>query len=260
MEDDRLRPFIETPESCALFTDFDGTLSEIVDDPAAARPMPGAVEALGKLARRLALVGIVSGRSAQQLLEWLGPDVEIWGVHGAERVVGGRVEPAEGVAPYLARMQDVRDEARRRLSEVPGILVEDKRSVIGLHYRQAQDPAAAAGFVEGVARELASAHDLSIGTGRMVVELRPPLAFSKADVVRTRTLQTRAQAVAFIGDDLVDLPAFETLDELEAGGRSCLRVGVSSDEAPDELLVRADLVVQGPRGVVSFLESLVAGL
>lgn len=259
MEGDRLRPFIETPESCALFADFDGTLSEIVDDPAAARPVPGAVEALGELAHRFALVAIVSGRSAHELLEWLGSAIEIWGVHGAERVVGGRVEPAEELAPYLARMQDVRDEARRRLSGAPGLLVEDKGSVIALHYRQAPDPAAAAGFVEGVARELASAGDLTIGRGRMVIELRPPIDFSKADVVMTRTLQTGVRAVAFIGDDLVDLPAFEALDDLEASGLTCARVAVASNEAPGELLDRADLVVQGPRGVVSLLEGLVTG-
>ena len=94
----------------------------------------------------------------------------------------------------------------------------------------------------------------------MVFELKPPIDFSKADVVRRRTLQTEARAVAFIGDDLVDLPAFQALDDLEADGLSCLRVGVSSDEAPAELLARADLVVQGPRGVVSFLESLGTGL
>jgi trehalose 6-phosphate phosphatase len=259
MDDERLRPFIETPEACALFTDFDGTLSEIVPEPSAARPVAGVREALEELGRRLALVAVVSGRSADQLLEWLGSEIEIWGVHGAEHVVEERVRPTELLIPYLPLMETVRDEARRRLTDVAGIFVEDKRSVIAIHYRQASDHAAAERLVEELARHLAAEHELVVGRGRLVLELKPPIDFSKADVVRNRVRETEARAVAFIGDDLVDLSAFVALDELEAAGLSCLKIGVSSSETPAELLERADLMVEGPRGVVSFLESLVDG-
>ena len=47
---DVLAPFIERPGQAALLLDFDGTLSPIVDVPAAARPLAGAGEVLDVLA------------------------------------------------------------------------------------------------------------------------------------------------------------------------------------------------------------------
>ena len=60
----------------------------------------------------------------------------------------------------------------------------------------------------------------------------------------------------FVGDDRVDLPAFDALDELQEAGIATFKVAVSSEEAPKELIARADLVVDGPVGVVGFLNDL----
>jgi trehalose 6-phosphate phosphatase len=49
-------------EEVALCLDFDGTLSPIVPDPDAARPLKGVVELLGRLAARYTAVALVSGR------------------------------------------------------------------------------------------------------------------------------------------------------------------------------------------------------
>jgi Trehalose-phosphatase len=51
-------------EKVALCLDFDGTLSPIVPDPEAARPLEGMVELLGQLAARYAAVALISGRPA----------------------------------------------------------------------------------------------------------------------------------------------------------------------------------------------------
>src|SRR5688572_27138209 len=91
MNDDVLTAFRASPQSAGIFTDFDGTLSRIVEIPSEARPIEGARDLLRRLAERYALVSIVSGRSAKELLAWLGSDIEIWGVHGAETVVDGEV-------------------------------------------------------------------------------------------------------------------------------------------------------------------------
>ena len=60
----------------------------------------------------------------------------------------------------------------------------------------------------------------------------------------------------FVGDDVVDLPAFDALDELARKGLTTLRVAVRSSEAPEELLERADVIVDGPVGVLGLLEDL----
>ena len=246
---------LRDPGSTGLFLDFDGTLSEIVDHPDAARPVEGVPELLMELARRYMCVAVVSGRSAHQLLRWLGPGVEIWGLHGAERTEGGRVVLSGEAARYESAMQAIADEARSELDD-DGLEVENKGVMLGLHYRRAGDHEGARRKVELVAQQLADRHNLKVGHGRMVVELRPPIEFTKAEVVRRRIGELGLRAAAFVGDDIVDLPAFDALDEFENEGLNAVKVAVNSVEAPPQLIERADLTVDGPRGVVELLRSL----
>lgn len=246
------------PESAGIFLDFDGTLSHIVDVPSEARPLDGAGDVLAELGRRFAAAAIVSGRGARELLGWLGREVEIWGIHGAERTVGGKVVLSERARPFLEPMSAARrelEEAVARL-DLGGVLVEDKGVMIGLHYRQAADPDAARTALERLAIETARRHGAEVTTGKMAFELRPPVEFSKAEVVERRAESLGLRCAAFGGDDVVDLPGFEALDRLDERGVATVRVAVSSDEAPDELLTRADVVVNGPEGMLDWLRSL----
>lgn len=256
VSDDLLRPFLARPESAGIFLDFDGTLSEIVAVPSDARPVEGAAGLLSDLARSYAVVAIVSGRSATELVEWLGPEVEIWGVHGAQRATGGRVELSPRAQPFEALMQRVHLEAAERVRELglDGAVVEDKAVMVTLHYRAAADPERARTATEAVARELAERHGLTCVPGRASYELRPAIDFTKAAVVAERA--DGLEAVAFAGDDTVDIPGFDALDELAGRGVQTLRIAVASAEAPPELLERADVVVDGPAGAVELLRKL----
>src|SRR5438093_12467197 len=60
------------PSELILVTDFDGTLAEIVQDPAAARARSDSLEALQELVMLLADVIVLSSRPPSQL-EWLVP-------------------------------------------------------------------------------------------------------------------------------------------------------------------------------------------
>ena len=256
VSDDLLRPFLARPERAGIFIDFDGTLSEIARVPSDARPVEGASDLLGALARAYAVVAVVSGRSAGELVEWLGPEVEIWGVHGAQRATEGTVSLSPRAQPYEALMQGVHSEASARVEELGlhGAIVEDKAVMVTLHYRAAADPERARAALEDLAGRLAQRHGLTCVPGRASFELRPPIDFSKAAVVAERA--AGLEAVAFAGDDTVDLPGFDALDELSAGGVATLRIAVASDEAPPELLERADVVVEGPAGAVELLRKL----
>ena len=243
-----------------VFLDFDGTLSEIVEVPWKARPVAGARELLESLGERFTVAAVVSGRSARQLLEWLGPDIEVWGVHGAERTQGGEVLLSDRAEPYSELMARVRSEARRRLDElaVDGALLEDKGVVLNLHYRTALDRGRAERELLALAEELSDEYGLVLARGRLTIELRPPVEFSKQDVICERATAEDLDAIMFIGDDIVDLPAFDALDDLARDGSFTVRVAVRSDESPPELLERADLVVEGPLGVVELLDHLVS--
>jgi trehalose 6-phosphate phosphatase len=260
MHEDRVAPFREHPETGGLFIDFDGTLSDIVHIPSEARPVQGAREILDRLAARFLLVSIVSGRSAHQLLEWFGPHIEIWGVHGAERTHEGRVELSERAQPYADLMTRVKKDAEERLAglRLEGVLLEDKGVMLGLHFRAATEKERARAALDELAEELAQGYGLRRAGGRLAFELRPPVEFSKGQIVLHRAREASLKAVAFIGDDRVDLPGFDALDRLEREGAATLRVAVDSAEAPPELIERADVVVDGPAGVLEFLERLSA--
>lgn len=261
MSDDLLKPFLDSPETSGVFLDFDGTLSDIVHVPRDARPVEGARDLLDGLARKLKVVAIVSGRSARDLVEWLGPEVEIWGTHGAERAVGGRVEIAEHFRPHVELMTRVKEEADAaiRLLGDAGIYLEDKTVMLGLHFRAADDVEKASRALRSLADRLAERHGLSIAGGRLAYELRPPAEFSKATVVLERARDAGLTAAAFAGDDRVDLPGFDALDVLGEEGMATLRIAVSSEEAPPALIERADAVVEGPLGAVAFLQKLLSG-
>lgn len=253
-----LAPLRADPRRSGLFIDFDGTLAPIVARPEQARPWPGAPELLARLAERFAVVAVVSGRAARDLIGSLPPSVEVFGLHGAEHGRAGRVELAAEAARFAPLMAAVLAEARAEVARLGlrGALVEDKGVIVALHYRAAEERAAAAEALARLAAELAERHGLTTAPGRMVIELRPPVRFSKADAVAATARQRALRAVAFAGDDTVDLPAFDALDSLAAGGVAAVKIAVASAETPPELLARADAVVDGPEGLVTLLGSL----
>ncbi len=248
------------PGPAGLFSDFDGTLSPIVPDPAAARPLPGAAEALHRLATRLAEVAVVSGRPAGFLAGHFAPiegeRLELFGLHGLERWGPGGVEPVEAARPFVEVVAGVR--ARALEAGIPGLVVEDKVLSLTLHWRRARDPEGTGAAASALALELAAGAGLEVRPGKASVELVPPLGIDKGTVVRERG--RRLAAVVFLGDDRGDLRAFDALDELERAGAGVARVGVAGAEAPPELLERADLVLSGPHESLALLEALAARL
>lgn len=252
--------FTARRETAGVFLDFDGTLSHIVHRPGDARPVEGTREVLADLVRSYGLVAVVSGRSAHDLLEWLGPQIEIWGVHGAERTVDGTVVLSDRAKPFEDLMRAVHDEAAEMMAAtgIEGIFLEDKRVMLGLHFRAAEDVPRAEQELEVIAASLAEKHGLRRAGGRLAYELRPPEEFTKAAVVLDRSRELGLNAGAFVGDDRVDLPGFDALDLLAGEGDFVsLRVAVDSEEGPPELMARADVVVDGPPEAVKFLRGLI---
>ena len=252
-----IEPLLAQSERAGLFVDFDGTLAHIVDVPSAARPASGAAEALATLAEHLSIVAVVSGRATEELVQHLGGDLEIWGVHGAERATRGRIEVAPEVRDFIPVFQRARAAAEVSLRHpaFDGCFVEDKRVAIALHYRRATARGAAEALA-ALADRLASDNGLIRTDAKMAFELRAPVEISKGSVVLRRAREKDLAAVAFLGDDVVDLAAFDALDELGAEGRYALRVAVDSDEAPPELLARADEVVAGVDAAVDWITQL----
>ena len=243
-----LRALRERPERAALLTDFDGTLSEIVADASTARPVPGVIDALSRLTDRLAVVGVVSGRPLEFLERHLtDPAIQLVGLYGLE----GRRDGERWEHPESAGWRDrVTDLVTRARSELPdGVAVESKGLALTLHFRTAPE---AEDVVRRWAVDEAGAFD--VRPAKRSIELHPPVDVDKGMV--TRELSAGCDPVAFLGDDIGDLSAFEALRDLRDEGRTVARVVVSSEEVPEALLVEADDVVAGPAAMVALLTGL----
>jgi trehalose 6-phosphate phosphatase len=196
-----------------LAFDFDGTLAPIVDDRADARARPATLALLAELVRRYP-VAVISGRTVADVRERLG------GVAVAA-IVGNH-----GIEPSAAMPDAARDVAawtpllRAALAAEPGVVVEDKRFSLAVHYRGATDRARSRAAIHAAAALLPSSP--RVADGHSVVSLVPAYAPTKGDALRALQGSLGADATLFVGDDVTDEDAFAAQDGVESLG---VRVG-----------------------------------
>ena len=233
---DPLDSLRQAPERAAILLDVDGTLAPIVERPEAARVPDATRTVLSSLVARYALVAAITGRPNDSGRRLVGVEgIQIAGVHGLE------LEPEA-------------EAWRERLHEFAQSVdwpVEDKGVAISFHYRAHENPARARSELEQIAAR-ARREGLTARFGRMVLEVLPPVEASKGTAVRRLLEGKRLSRALYAGDDTTDLDAFTALDDLAVG----VKIAVRSGEAPEQLLERADVVVDGPEGLVKLLRQL----
>jgi trehalose 6-phosphate phosphatase len=251
----------ERSAGAVIALDFDGTLAPIVDEPAAARAHPGAPGALARLVPLVNTVAIITGRSAAFAVENGGfAEVDgliVLGQYGAERWESGELsapEPPPGVAEVRAKLPEVLAAA----GAPAGTWIEDKGHALAVHTRRTAEPQVAIDRLRGILAALAERTGLTVEPGRYVLELRPP-GMDKGAALRAFVAERSATAVLYAGDDLGDLAAYDAVEDLRARGIAGVTVCSSSDEVT-ALAERADVVVDGPAGVVRLLADLAAAI
>ncbi|HUB75438.1 MAG TPA: trehalose-phosphatase [Solirubrobacteraceae bacterium] len=251
-----LEPLRADPVRAAVLFDIDGTLAPIVRHASDAHVPEDTRRALIALARRYGTVGCVSGRPAAVARQMVGiGSIAYVGNHGAELLRAGaaEVELDGAVAAGAGAVRSFAQAADTPALRLLRVRREDKGPVAAFHWRGAPDQPAALAAVAEIERR---AHDAGLAThrGRMVLEVRPPVPLDKGRGVALLLAGARPATGLYAGDDLTDVDAFSGLRELLGPHAVCVAVG--SEEAPQELLEAADLVVDGAGGVRELLDEL----
>ncbi|MFL5826620.1 MAG: trehalose-phosphatase [Thermoleophilaceae bacterium] len=257
---DALRPLTADPARAAVFCDIDGTLAPIVQRAGDAKVPQRTSQLLGRIAKRYGCVACISGRAAAEARRLVGVGgITYAGTHGAEilRPSATRPDVPDELSAWTARVREFareRDDGRLRRVRVR---IEDKGPIVAFHWRGAPDEEAAHARVEELAAE-AEAAGFATHWGRKVLEVRPPVPISKGRAVLELVRASGVETAMFGGDDATDLDAWDALDELEEDGtlKGAVRVGVRSDEGPEAIVARADLVVDGVHGYQDVLAVL----
>lgn len=239
-------------ERLLVALDFDGTLSPIVPTPSAARPAPGALDVLARLAEIAGTdLALISGRARADLAEVSMADglASLIGSHGQEVDATVALD-----SPELARLVALRELIREHVAAVPGVLVEDKPAGLAIHVRACsrEDAAIVIAAVGAAAAQFPGTHRID---GKQVVELsvRP---LDKGSALGELIASDPQRAVLFAGDDVTDEAALAALRAEDVGikvgpGDTVARHRVEDPDQVVELLaLLADLRAgrAGPTG------------
>ncbi len=223
----KLVAHFRSAEHILLFSDYDGTLTPIVNNPEEA-VLPASTRALLQaLARRNHYsVGIISGRMLADLKGRVNIDGIIYaGNHGLEiEAPGVEFSYARAVEsrPLLSIIHRVLDKA---LNRVKGVTVEDKGLTLSVHYRMVNEDrhGEVAGIFERITGGLQASGKIRVTSGKKVLEVRPAVDWDKGRAVRLlmkRYLKGGGNSRVlpiYLGDDLSDEDAFRTVQRYGNG-------------------------------------------
>jgi trehalose 6-phosphate phosphatase len=229
------------PGDLILVTDFDGTLAEIVQDPAAAKARPESLDALRELVPLLAEVIVLSSRTPAQLESLVPiPGVRLIGDSGLS--IPRRAQK-EAIEKFNA-------DASRLLERIPGTWLEVKPASTAVHFRNSN---MSGEEMLALVRPLLDEARLEAALGRKVVEVHARKAGKGPALAALLPTEDPGGVVCF-GDDENDRSLFDYVSSLEIP-HMC--VGVWSPEAPPDLFDKCDLVVQGPAAASAVLWEIV---
>jgi trehalose-phosphatase len=239
-----------------VLLDIDGTLAPIAPRPADAR-IPDATRVVLDRLTKLpnTVLALVTGRSAEDAARMAVDDVWIIGNHGLElRSPNGIITVNPDAARYEPRVASAVRELMPLEQKLPGVLIENKRWGLSVHYRLANVDVLPSlrSHVEGVAKR----EGLRVTEGKKILELRPPGLADKGTAtiqfIERVAARSAAASVLYAGDDRTDEDAIRAL---RAGTRQPNAVTARVDaDADGDLSTDAELVLASPDEVRELLE------
>ena len=208
-----------------LLFDYDGTLTPIVarpEDALLSEESRGLLTALAAHPRCIA--GIVSGRSVADLAVM----ADIQGlIHAGNHGMEIRGPGLDFTHPQAIAAREVLNQVRTALADalahVPGVIVEHKGLTLSVHYRAA--PELLTGEVDDVVKATAEPYvesgQLRLTKGKMVVEVRPAIAWDKGKAIDKIHRHSHESGnlgdspfPVYFGDDRTDEDGFRAVQEM----------------------------------------------
>ncbi len=235
----------------AVFLDYDGTLTPIVDRPELATLSEGMRETIKRLGEYCP-IAIVSGRDRSDVQELVGLDTVVYaGSHGFD-IIGPRnlhLQHKEGRKSWPA-LRAAGIELDRKLCTITGVKVEHKAFGIAIHVRLVEKPLVPK--VRRIVETVAKHHpELRITGGKKIFELRPAVDWDKGQAVvwLLESLALGEDTVPiYIGDDETDEDAFRAV--------KMRGIGILVAQASQSTEARYGL--RDPDEVKGFLTALIA--
>ena len=241
----------------AVFLDYDGTLTPIRDRPEDAVISERMRKAVQRLAEHVP-VAVVSGRDRRVVQELMGLDtLTVAGSHGFDiwSPDGGAIQREEGTS-FEGLLQEVEARLRAELTDLPGALVEPKKSSVAAHFRLVQEEQRP--HVKEIVDAILSEHpeELKVTPGKMVFEIQPRLDWNKGKAVlyliEALGLDRGDVVPLYIGDDITDEDAFQALE----GRGISIFVGSADDPENNNRNTAADYILNTIEEVETFLDKL----
>ncbi|KAJ6876103.1 trehalose-phosphate phosphatase A-like [Populus alba x Populus x berolinensis] len=257
----------------ALFLDYDGTLSPIVENPDNAF-MSDVMRSTVKKVAKYFPTAIISGRSRDKVYEFVGlTELYYAGSHGMDIVgpvrqstsddhpnciestdtQGNEVNLFQPAREFLPMIDEVFSSLVKSTEEIKGATVENNKFCVSVHYRNVDEDKWKAVWecVEDVIKKYPR---LRLTLGRKVLEIRPTINWDKGKalvfLLESLGLSNCDDVLPiYVGDDRTDEDAFKILRERNCG------YGILVSKSPKES--NAYYSLRDPSEVMEFLKSLV---
>jgi trehalose-phosphatase len=246
-----------------LFSDYDGTLTPIVESPELAHISESTRELLRALVdqHRITL-GIISGRALADLRNMVAVNGAVYaGNHGFEIEGPGLsfVNPlAEEIQPFLRAISQI---LTLTLKTTRGVFIENKGLTLSVHFRQmANENIRSLKIIfQRLIKEAQVSGKFRITPGKKVFELRPAVDWNKGDAIKLLAEKygqfngkTNETLPIYLGDDLTDEDGFAAIGKY--GNGIAVYVGREVRNTA------ANYFLRSPEEVAQFLKILLEGL
>lgn len=240
-----------------LFTDIDGTISQVARVPSEAFVSDSPRTSLRAIGSVISIVGAITGRGAADAAGMLGLDgTVVIGNHGYERLQGGErlIHPsAIGSRASVATCTNLLDGIVEATPRLANVVIENKDLSASVHYRLLEDQGRTVELLRQLVGSISEFHELDVTEGKFVYEIRPRALVNKGTAIHDIATELELSGVVYLGDDVTDVDAFRALQTLRSPEVETLSVGIVSAETHAIVRDSADVLIEGVDGCLALL-------